>query len=92
MRVGICILFLLALATADYYVECENCVCIIFSSLGSLTTEEFVRLSSDEAFQPLLVAFVSPACENCERYYYPLVQALHAFRGTDVSFFACCYV
>lgn len=59
------------------------------SSLGTLTTDEFIELSSDESNRPLLVAFVSPSCKNCEEHYYPLIQALHAFRGTDVRFLAC---
>lgn len=46
--------------------------------------DEFIRLSSDESSQHLLVGFVSPSCKHCQDYYYPLVQALHAFRGVDV--------
>lgn len=54
------------------------------SSLGNLTDEEFIRLSSQESKQHLLVAFISPSCQKCQDHYYPLVQALHAFRGVDV--------
>lgn len=54
------------------------------SSLGNLNLDEFMRLSSDESNQHLLVGFVSESCKRCQDYYYPLVQALHAFRGVDV--------
>ncbi|KAK8791293.1 hypothetical protein WA171_002240 [Blastocystis sp. BT1] len=43
-----------------------------------------MRLSSDESNQHLLVGFVSESCKRCQDYYYPLVQALHAFRGVDI--------
>ena len=56
----------------------------IISSLGNLNEDEFIRLSSEESHQHLLVAFASPNCAHCQDYYYPLVQALHAFRGVDV--------
>ena len=56
------------------------------SSLGNLTEDEFVRLSSEDSTQHLLVAFVTPSCKKCQEHYYPLVQALHAFRGVDVYF------
>ena len=59
---------------------------ITISSLGNLNEDEFIRLSSEESHQHLLVAFASPNCAHCQDYYYPLVQALHAFRGVDVCF------
>ena len=55
------------------------------SSLGNLTPEEFTHYSSDESNQHLLVGFVSEKCVRCQDYFYPLVQALHAFRGVDVN-------
>ncbi|KAK8791743.1 hypothetical protein WA588_002052 [Blastocystis sp. NMH] len=54
------------------------------SSLGNLTPEEFTRYSSDESNQHLLIGFVSEKCVRCQDYFYPLVQALHAFRGVDI--------
>lgn len=54
------------------------------SSLGNLTEDEFVQLSSEESKRHLLVAFITPSCKKCQDHYYPLVQALHAFRGVDV--------
>ncbi|CBK22566.2 uncharacterized protein [Blastocystis hominis] len=74
MRLLLVTLALFVLASAEYYMD----------SLGTLTTDEFVQLSSDESHRPLLVAFISPACKKCEDYYYPMIQALHAFRGTDM--------
>lgn len=84
MRLLFVTLALFVLASAEYYMEYRMSRFLTRSSLGTLTTDEFIELSSDESHRPLLVAFVSPACKKCEDYYYPLIQALHAFRGTDV--------
>lgn len=54
------------------------------SSLGNLTPDEFKTLSSEDSHRHLLVGIVTPSCKRCQDYYYPLVQALHAFRGIDV--------
>ena len=54
-------------------------------ALGLILPDEFKRLSSEESHQHLLVGIITPSCKRCQDYYYPLVQALHAFRGIDVS-------
>lgn len=63
-----------SLAFADYYID----------SLGQLTEKNLIDITSSNFTRPALISFYPPNCPKCEDFNYPLVEALHAFRGSDL--------